>query len=616
MASRQPTNPNPFLNGTNYNKLVTFLRQHYSSKLGLKAIPERMETRVQKTVQHYMTEIARIQGTTKALPALNQEVLRETTSSIDNWLKKQEAVPPPATVSVGNFAKDTEYSRLFEDTNSRYESMLSERAPVATAPLAVPDFRLPPTAEEEEDPVVLMQRIQKQRDEQTRAASNSNPPRLQISDDKPPSSTNPVPIQAEPPPPALAPRQQDYIIPQEDIVKYRETEHNIFLTSSDRDWARNTTENRYNFSVIFNTGNSRSTLGYNAAVQQRFRNIQRIEFVKAVVPIEALVPLVRVANKVDTDPPSATVTGAYDTSRVVNVFALPFVSVRIAELNNNGFSTKPEEDNTFAIVQYDTTWSSDIVVPPATKSGGDNYTGSSTVVATKSGYTGLIPKFLKSQRVYTPTPLASLTKLSIRLERHTTELLNSDSDVLVVSRIFLSGNITALGTDNTKYALITSPLNPYIFIKTTNWFLYSAVSEGDMINLQGFTVSPASGATQATCDDFTAYINRSEGHYVVAVGYSDSSNTYLGRNDAGYCNVIIIRSRFDDPTTTGGTTRTASYYGGNAGQEAVGVLPTALNNAPVQSACSLINMSRQTHIVLRVITRDFDSGSNIRPDNV
>jgi hypothetical protein len=187
---------------------------------------------------------------------------------------------------------------------------------------------------------------------------------------------------------------------------------------------------------------------------------------------------------------------------------------------------------------------------------------------------------------------------------------------LAISRIYLSGKITALGTDNTKYAGITSPLNPYIFISTSSYFLYSAVSEGDLINIQGFAVTATGSTTQAACDDFAIYINRSSGHYVVAAGYSDGSTTNLGRNDAGYCNVIILRSRFDNPATTGGTTRTSSYFGGDVGQEAVGVLPTTLNGAAVQTACSLINMSRQVHVVLRIITRDFDSGSNIRPDNV
>jgi hypothetical protein len=41
-----------------------------------------------------------------------------------------------------------------------------------------------------------------------------------------------------------------------------------------------------------------------------------------------------------------------------------------------------------------------------------------------------------------------------------------------------------------------------------------------------------------------------------------------------------------------------------------------LKDQAVSTGTGLINMSRQVHIVLRIITRDFDSGSNIRPDNV
>jgi hypothetical protein len=52
---------------------------------------------------------------------------------------------------------------------------------------------------------------------------------------------------------------------------------------------------------------------------------------------------------------------------------------------------------------------------------------------------------------------------------------------------------------------------------------------------------------------------------------------------------------------------------------AEGDLALDLANAdqPDQSGtAALLNTSRQTHMVLRVITRDMDSGSNIRPDNV
>lgn len=652
--SGRPTVPqqNLFLNRENYNKIVGFLRGRYAKKMGVSALPEKVDEKLQKYTQHFMTEVARVQGADKPQNVLATEVVRETETSMDTWLRKQQAAAPPTTTTIGTFPRGDEMTRLFQDTGTRYENMMAARAPIPIPQVGVPDFRAPePDEDEEEDPVLLMQRAQKQREDQARAlgipiappaptfpnkkveAAQSGstsvlPYRNEIQDEAPPSATNPVPPQADPPPPALAPRPQDYIIPQEDVVKYRETEYNVFITSADRNWMLNTTENRYNFSVIFNTGNTTGALGYNSAVQQRFRNIQRIEFVKAIVPIEALSAVVRIT---DISGSAAAGNAIYDSSRVVNIFSLPFASVRIAELNNNLFSTNPEEDNTFAIVQYDTTWSSDLYIPQSylTSANTGAVSGYNTP-ETKSGYTGFIPKFLKAQRIYSPTPLATLNKLSIRMERHNTNLISNDPDVFAISRIQLSDLTTNFGgstvADKTNYWTATTQpsRNPYIYIQTTNYFLFSAISEGDTINIQGCSVTPVSGSiSQTTCTDFANFINQSAGQTVVATGYTANNRIYLGRNTAGYCNVIIIRSRFDNPATTGGTTRTNSYFGGVITQEENGYPVTAsglaweLNVAgTTQTNCALINTSRQTNFVLRIITRDFDSTSNIRPDNV
>jgi hypothetical protein len=619
MSTRPNITPNSFLNGPNYQKLVGYLRNHYTTKLGMSALPERVDTRLQKTVQHFMTEVARLQGSRATPVQLNQEVVRETTSSIDLWLKKQESAARPTTTTVGAFTKppaapiptpaasQDDFSRLFEDTGSRFESIMSERTqPANTFAQPTPDFRIQQNElESNEDPVILVQRMQKAREEQARAMGIQTPssqtqqqPRLEIKDDIP-SAVRPIPPQADNPPPLLAPRQQDYIIPQESIQKYQETEYNIFLTSGDRDWLRNTSENRYNFSVNFNTGSKKNGFGFNASLQERFRNIQRIEFVKAIVPLEAYSPLVRVSEN--------TPTAVYDTTRVVNIFSLPFVGVRIAELNNNGFSTKPEEDNTFAIVQYDTTWSSDLLAQsvPGT---------APTPVLTKSGYTGLIPKFLKTQKVYTPAPLATLQRMTIRMERHNGELLSGDSDVHFFKRICMSNSLLSIGVPTGTVYGITSPQNSYIFIQTSKFFPYSAVSEGDTIQIQGYT--PAT--TSATATDFANFVNRLQGHAVIATAYVSGAGVITdGRNDAGYCNVIIIRSRFDDPTS-GSTGRITSYFGGGDGTAEI-AFGLDLDNAsvePNQTGAALLNSNRQTHIVIRIITRDYDSTSNIRPDNV
>lgn len=615
MSSKGNAPTSQFLNGTNYQKIVGFLREQYAKKSGSAAISKRMEERLQKTVQHYMTEVARLQPG-KPASSLTQEVLRETTLSMDTWLKRQEAPAPPTTTSAGAFTRPDEYNRLFEDTGSRYESLMAERAPPAPALASIPDFRQPQdTLESDEDPVLLMQRMQKQREAQSRMLGLAGPPpvatppNLIIKEEVTPSATHPIPPQADAPPALLAPRPQDYIIPQEDIVKYRETELNLFITSADRDWFRNTTENRYNFTVNFNTGSKKIGYGYNTAIQTRLRNIQRIEFVKAIVPIESLTQIVRVIRSKNGDDPAA-----YDTGRVVNVFSLPFLGIRIDELEPNGYSTKPDEDATFAIVQYDTTWSSDLYAPHMIMNGGripDNN------VCAKSGYTGLIPKFLKTQRVYTPTPLATLQKLSISMQRHNGTLLSTDSDVWSVANVCLSDCTSpAIGTDCGCSAYTATDIsNSYIFVETSKYFPHSAISEGDHIQFQGYNPQTSSSAAS----DFSNYINRSEGHYVVAIGYVDINSGALphdiknGRNNAGYCNIIMLRSRFDDPST-GHVTRNASYYGGS--KVAEDTLAAALCNESVQSGAALINLSRQTHVVLRVVTRDMDSGANIRPDNV
>ncbi len=598
-------NQNPFLSNTNYQKVVGFLRQHYAQRMGTNSIPERTDSRIQRTVQHFMTEVAKIQGSNKPVNLLNQEVIRESSKSVDQWLMKQEPVlrqPPPMaaipptlpktpTVSTATVARQRVPATPTGVPPPTYDDLSSL--------FTTPDVKWDTVEEEEEDPVVLMKKAQKQRESEMQR----NTPRMEIQET---NSVDPTP-QAQPPPIRATPLPQDYIIPQEPVIKYRETEYNIFITSSDRDWFRNRAENRYNFSVNFNPAN-RTGYGYSPAIQERFRNIERIEFVKLLAPTESLTPLIRSTAKSAT--PGTLTTNA---DRVINVMSLPFAGVRIAELNNNGFSTNPREDNTFAMVQYDATWNSAAALNIALPS-------STSAARTNVGYTAMIPKFLKAQRIYEPTPLAGLQKMSFRVERHDGVLLSNDSDVFSIERICLSSNIYSAGvgiaaTDNTNYA---GSDNEYIYIQTSTYFPYSAVAEGDLINIQGYVPAATGTSTPAvgTLSDFEAYINTPGSLNVVAIAYvsgsGGASTLTEGVNAQGYANVIIVRSRFADPTT-GSVAR--SYFGGSATEE--GFLEQRIRDqASTSSAAALLNLSRQTHFVLRVITRDMDSASNIRPDNV
>jgi hypothetical protein len=164
---------------------------------------------------------------------------------------------------------------------------------------------------------------------------------------------------------------QDYLIRQEDVVNYKEVENNLFIYSADRDWLKNTTENRYSFSVNFDPANNGQGLYPHVSVQQKFRNIVRIELVKAILPIEGLSTLLQ-----------KTADASNNTNYQYNVLSFPYVSVRIPELENNNYGSDNFLDRAFGVLQYDANWYSD---PGTTPSQTDS-----------RGFTALIPKFLKS----------------------------------------------------------------------------------------------------------------------------------------------------------------------------------------------------------------------------
>jgi hypothetical protein len=77
-----------------------------------------------------------------------------------------------------------------------------------------------------------------------------------------------------------------------------------------------------------------------------------------------------------------------------------------------------------------------------------------------------------------------------------------------------------------------------------------------------------------------------------------------------------LKSRFNDPST-GSVLRDQSYFGGDESKEQ----QYALNLDDIdeeydQANTAIMNQNLQTHMVLRVITREMDSSTNIRPDNV
>ena len=573
-----------YFSQTNYARILQPLRENYERKLNKPELPEDVDKRLQKTLQHYMSEIYRVNGAQSSIKTLNQEAFRETNLNMDAWLQKQVTTPVRATYST-SMPQDS----LYESVGNRYEREQQARAPAPAQPATSVDFSLPKTDEDDEDPLDKYERVRKLREAENRSVAVVMPkqPRntIETGQFSDPSAESPVPVLAQPQtnnppaPPLLAPRPQEYLIKQEDVVKYKENEYNLYIYSGDRDWLTNRNENRYNFTLNFNPASNSKTATFSPSVKERFRNIVRMELVKTILSAESLDVSVRVGNDL-----SGT-----DTSRILNVLSYPYLMIRISEWTGNGFGTSANIDNTFGLVQYDQLWKSD-------------------VTAGNFGYISMTPRYLKAQRVYQPTPLATLQKLSIQIERPDGLPLTTQLDTLDISNVFL-----AASTNTSRYSAIPDT-SSYIFLKTKTYFSRFFVSEGDRIQIRGYDMGTDINVIAQVANDFNSYMNSTEGHVVVGIGYSADTIVPItvndGPNTVGYANYIIIRSRFADPTT-GSTAR--DYFGGTSSTELA--IKTRLQTTSPSATTALMNMNRQSHLVLRLITREMDPTSNLRPDN-
>ena len=98
------------------------------------------------------------------------------------------------------------------------------------------------------------------------------------------------------------------------------------------------------------------------------------------------------------------------------------------------------------------------------------------------------------------------------------------------------------------------------------------------------------------------------------IGYYNGSVFITGTNSVGYANYIIVDARYNDPTK--GYT-TVSPFGGFATNTFAGTLLSgAIPASGIISSGRLINLSHQTQVVFRVITRDMDAATRLRPDNL
>jgi len=402
--------------------------------------------------------------------------------------------------------------------------------------------------------------------------------------------------------------QQMIVTREPETMAYKETELNLFVYSGDRNWISNSTETRYNFSIVFDPSNMPTGQHLSPTVTTKFRNIVRIEIVKAIMPGEGIDLLI-----------SKTGDSVYDSSLNMNILAYPYIQVRIPELDNNSYGTNQGLNSAFGVLQYDANWVSDSSNPQ------------------QRGFLAMIPKFLKCQKIYNPTPLSTLQKLTFQFQRPDGNPLSSAPDTLDIGQIFptlamrtatfTGGAGTALTAtyykyDSTVENTVGNKASAYYWLQTSTWFNHWTVSKGDRILIKNLTwTSAATGAALNQLSALTSYLQQDAGLIVVDTGvvtgtalgsWVFSSGGTASYNSQGYANAILVRGSFPDPTK-GVFLPTA--LAGVDDQYSSGYLSHYLVNTPLVAG-RLLNQSHQVQVAMRVITRDFDSTGILRPDNL
>jgi len=622
-----------FFSQKNYTTLQRLLVGDFQKRQGL-SLNEKQADRLERALEHYIEEVYKTQGD-RPIEVLNSEVLRTTAQDFNKYIQRQNAVvanPQTPTQTIMN-------KTIYQDTGQRFEIQQQERQETKAIMPAVPEFRI---SLDDDGPssVDLYERAKKAREAEAARLANSAKDALgrmdqglqqrigaddafrqgQANQNKSTElllverqqAVQPLDMPLVVPPDgrelfltgSLAPREQgdangnsttalpefmsplksnlpqDYLIRQPSTVSYKEIENNLFVYSADRDWLKNISENRYSFSVNFDPANNGQGYYPQVRVQEKFKNIVRIELVKAILPIEGLNVLVQ-------QQPTVGINTAYQS----NVLSYPFVTVRIPELENNNYGSDNFIDRAFGVLQYDANWFSDPgTYPPETDS---------------RGYTALIPKFLKCQKVYTPAPLSTLQRLTISMLRPDGQPISTLMDTLDVSSV-----IIPIGNFSPYNGSTTAP--PYILIQTRQFFSRFQVAVGDTLRFANtiYDTSANPALYASTRQDFGNWLNADAGHQVVAIGCRNGT-TFAPVNDIGYANLIVLPNSFASPTTG----QTGYYQFGGTGGD-IGAALTSPFTYLVPAPNRFINQSRQTQLVFRVITREMDPVAQLRPDNM
>jgi len=380
----------------------------------------------------------------------------------------------------------------------------------------------------------------------------------------------------------LAKMQADLIKLQRDSQpKYIEKVHYINVNSLDRLW-ENSAESRFSFKVQFNQGS-----GFDgAAISQLYRNIVSVELVSAILPMD-------------------TTINTFDTRIYGGIMKFPYLLLRIDELDSVFRGTNTWADRAFSTLLFDkvfytNTLSSDYISGTSTSNSVVNSTPKTSFYPEYlRGFMKFNPAYFEKKKFYN-NPLASLNRMTISITDPRGNFINNQSDVLSLSNISFTSNLSTLTSGLEITASLAFPYvnqSNYKMIKVTSSTTFSnrLFRVGDRVLFRDF----ASNVSLATNNSsFNSFITSTEGHIIVNLDLED--NTASGGNKSFLTNLYI-----SPPGQYNSTSNTVSGYYDNTTLDFTGA-----------TFGSLINMDLQSHLLFRIVTRDPDTSGVMKPINV
>lgn len=368
--------------------------------------------------------------------------------------------------------------------------------------------------------------------------------------------------------------------------KYRERVNYIIVNSIDRDWVNSTRETRYNFKVNFKPNSAHTGAG----ILDLYRNVTSVELVNAIIPQDC-------------------VNLPFDSRVYIDILNFPYLLLQIPEFSDVFRGTNSHNDRAFSVLIFDKQHDSSVLST-------DFISGANTSIVNTSPTTQFYREYRKTFYKYTPAyfekkvydnmPLASLSHMTLILNTPAGENLNSLDDVLAISTVQESSNLaTVLNT--LEYDSATSYPNDasngtrkYIRIQTTSAFSSKLFRLGDLIKIQGYSLTGAASYNST----FTQFINREEGHYILNLDQSNITTSNANANQGYISNIYIAPPGELNGTLSGLDGPT--YY----------MSASNINFNNYTNSAKLINTALQTHYLFKITTREGDVRNVVMPMNV